>query len=94
MRLQALLAEQQLAFNHNCVGKEMDVLLERFGKLEGQLVGKSPYMQPVHVSGLPETALGQIVRLKITEARPNSLGGELVKPPVTGKDQDSERNVA
>ena len=92
MRLQALLAEQQLEFNRNSVGKEMDVLLERRGKYEGQLVGKSPYMQPVHVSGLPESALGQIVRLKITEALPNSLGGELVDATTNG--QKSERNVA
>jgi tRNA-2-methylthio-N6-dimethylallyladenosine synthase len=49
-------------------------------------------MQPVHVSGLPETALGQIVRLKITEALPNSLGGELVD--ATKNDRKSERNVA
>jgi len=92
MRLQALLAEQQLDFNRNCIGKEMDVLLERFGKLEGQLVGKSPYMQPDNVSALPESAMGQIVRLKITEALPNSLGGELVNAPLS--DQKSERNVA
>jgi tRNA-2-methylthio-N6-dimethylallyladenosine synthase len=71
---------------------ETDVLLERHGKLEGQLVGKSPYMQPVHVSGLPESALGQIVRLKITEALPNSLGGELVDAPV--QNRDSERKIA
>jgi|TARA_R100000049_G_C1957636_1_gene119549 tRNA-2-methylthio-N6-dimethylallyladenosine synthase len=92
MRLQALLAEQQLEFNRNCLGREMGVLLERHGKLEGQLVGKSPYMQPVHVSGLPESALGQIVRLKITEALPNSLGGELVDAPV--QNRDSERKIA
>jgi tRNA-2-methylthio-N6-dimethylallyladenosine synthase len=92
MRLQALLAEQQLEFNRNCLGREMDVLLERYGKLEGQLVGKSPYMQPVHVSGLPESSLGQIVRLKITEALPNSLGGELVDAPV--QNRDSERKIA
>ena len=92
MRLQALLAEQQLEFNRKCLGREMDVLLERHGKLEGQLVGKSPYMQPVLVSGLPESALGQIVRLKITEALPNSLGGELVDAPV--QNRDSERKIA
>lgn len=87
-RLQALLAEQQLAFNQRCVGREMDVLLDRKGKYEGQLVGRSPYMQPVHVNGLTEADLGRIVRLKITEAKPNSLGGELVDG------HGSERNVA
>ncbi|AUG54734.1 tRNA (N6-isopentenyl adenosine(37)-C2)-methylthiotransferase MiaB [Thalassospira marina] len=87
-RLQALLAEQQLAFNESCVGKEMDVLLDRTGKFEGQIVGRSPYMQPVHVNGLTEADLGRIVRLKITAAKPFSLAGELVE------DGGSERNVA
>ncbi|MDP2699332.1 tRNA (N6-isopentenyl adenosine(37)-C2)-methylthiotransferase MiaB [Thalassospira sp.] len=87
-RLQALLAEQQIAFNEACIGQEMDVLLDRMGKYDGQLVGRSPYMQPVYVKGLSEADLGRIVRLKITEARPNSLGGELVEG------SGSERNVA
>lgn len=87
-RLQDLLAEQQLAFNQNCVGREMDVLLDRTGKFEGQLVGRSPYMQPVHVNGLTEADLGRIVRLKITAAKPFSLAGELVE------EGGSERNVA
>ncbi|OKH87295.1 tRNA (N6-isopentenyl adenosine(37)-C2)-methylthiotransferase MiaB [Thalassospira sp. TSL5-1] len=87
-RLQDLLAEQQLAFNQSCVGREMDVLLDRTGKFEGQLVGRSPYMQPVHVNGLTEADLGRIVRLKITAAKPFSLAGELVE------EGGSERNVA
>ena len=87
-RLQDLLAEQQMVFNQSCVGREMDVLLDRTGKFEGQLVGRSPYMQPVHVSGLTEADLGRIVRLKITAAKPFSLAGELVESG------SSERNVA
>jgi tRNA-2-methylthio-N6-dimethylallyladenosine synthase len=87
-RLQDLLAEQQLAFNQTCVGREMDVLLDRTGKFEGQLVGRSPYMQPVHVNGLTKADLGRVVRLKITAAKPFSLAGELVE------DGSSERNVA
>ncbi|OSQ40341.1 tRNA (N6-isopentenyl adenosine(37)-C2)-methylthiotransferase MiaB [Thalassospira mesophila] len=87
-RLQDLLAEQQLAFNQSCVGREMDVLLDRIGKFEGQIVGRSPYMQPVHVDGLTKADLGRVVRLKITAAKPFSLAGELVE------DGSSERNVA
>jgi tRNA-2-methylthio-N6-dimethylallyladenosine synthase len=87
-RLQDLLAQQQLAFNQTCVGREMDVLLDRTGKFEGQLVGRSPYMQPVHVNGLTKADLGRVVRLKITAAKPFSLAGELVE------DGSSERNVA
>jgi len=94
-RLQALLNEHQLEFNEASVGKEMDVLLEREGKLPGQLLGRSPYLQAVHVNTRPagrrhDNALdaggdkpytefmGRLVRVKIVEAGPNSLKGELV----------------
>lgn len=74
-RLQALLDAQQRDFNTACLGREMAVLLDRTGRHDGQLVGRSPYMQPVHVSGLPAEALGRIVDLRIVEALPNSLAG-------------------
>jgi tRNA-2-methylthio-N6-dimethylallyladenosine synthase len=76
-RLQALLNRQQEQFNERMVGKVLPVLFEKPGKREGQLVGKSPYMQSVHVSA--DAALnGQIHDVKITHAHPNSLAGELV----------------
>ena len=91
-RLQALLNEQQMAFNQSTVGQEMDVLLEREGKLDGQLLGRSPYLQAVHVDvSAPDNALdataensytrfmGQLVRVKIVEAGPHSIKGELVQ---------------
>ncbi len=90
-RLQALINEHQLEFNEASVGQEMDVLLEREGKLEGQLLGRSPYLQSVHVdltkgdNALDVAAdktytdfMGRLVRVKIVEAGPNSLKGELV----------------
>ena len=40
LRLQALLAEQRLAFNVACVGRHFDVLLEKPGRYPGQLVGR------------------------------------------------------
>jgi tRNA-2-methylthio-N6-dimethylallyladenosine synthase len=49
-RLQALIDRQQAAFNASCVGKTFDVLLEKPGRHPGQLTGRSPYLQPVHVS--------------------------------------------
>ena len=52
-RLQELLNRQQIEFNTAAVGTRMDVLLERKGKLPGQLVGRSPYMQAVHVEAEP-----------------------------------------
>ena len=71
-RLQALLNEQQEAFNRTCVGKTVDILLEKRGKREGQLIGRSPWLSSVVVDdtlGKP----GEMVRVKIATAAPNSL---------------------
>jgi tRNA-2-methylthio-N6-dimethylallyladenosine synthase len=77
-RLQELLSAQQAAFNRRSVGTEMDVLLEGPGRHPGQLVGKSPYMQAVHVTA-PARMIGEIVRLRIDAAHPNSLAGRLAR---------------
>ena len=74
--LQALLNEQQLAFNQASVGKTMQVLMERPGRQPGQLLGRSPYMQSIHVDA-PERLLGQIVTVTVTEAKANSIAGEV-----------------
>lgn len=74
--LQGLLEEQQAAFNETCVGRVMPVLLERPGRHDGQLVGRSPYMQAVHVSA-PNENLGAIMSLRIEQASVNSLSGTL-----------------
>jgi tRNA-2-methylthio-N6-dimethylallyladenosine synthase len=71
-KLQELLARQTKAFNAASVGCTLDVLLTGPGRHSGQLVGRSPYLQPVHVmadAGL----IGQVVPLKIVAAEPNSL---------------------
>jgi len=75
-RLQALLNEQQHAFNKATVGRTTRLLLEREGKHEGQLIGKSPWLQSVHVTarGL---AIGDMVDVEIISAGPNSLGASL-----------------
>jgi len=75
--LQALLASQQAAFNASCAGKTMTVLFETFGRKEGQALGRSPYLQPVHVEGAAGL-IGQIVEVKIEEVLPNSLKGALL----------------
>jgi tRNA-2-methylthio-N6-dimethylallyladenosine synthase len=75
-RLQALLREQQTAFNAASVGQTMPVLLLRDGKHDGQLLGKSPWMQSVHVSGA-EAYRGQIVDMAITGGYLTSLAGEI-----------------
>lgn len=90
-RLQALINEHQLEFNTNSIGQTMDVLLERRGKFENQLIGRSPYLQSVHVdttnaqntldgagNNTYTDFMGKLVRVKVTEAGPNSLKGEIV----------------
>ena len=91
-RLQALLNDQQLAFNQGCVGKQMDVLLEQPGRHEGQLVGRSPYMQAVHVDA-PIEMIGEVVTLAITGAHGNSLSAELLSAP-PAQDQTEKRAMA
>lgn len=72
-RLQALLNEQQLAFNQSAVGRRTTVLLERQGKKPGQLIGKSPWLQSVHLE--TDATLGELVNVEILSAGPNSLAG-------------------
>ncbi len=78
--LQEELNRQQRAFNEAGVGKTMGVLLERRGKQDSHLVGRSPYMQAVHVDvGDEKTAekyFGRLVDMKIISAGPRSLKGE------------------
>jgi len=72
--LQALLAEQQHAFNRGFAGRVVEVLLDRQGRHNGQLAGRSPQMQAVHVAA-PDTCFGQIVPVRIEQAHPLSLSG-------------------
>ena len=76
--LQALLEKQRQAFNHEMVGRRVEVLFDKPGRHEGQIAGKSPYMQPVHVERR-DTAIGDLCSVLITSAGPNSLAGCLVE---------------
>jgi len=73
-RLQSLLAEQQRAFNADRVGECLPVLLERPGRHPGQLVGRSPYMQAVHLDAAG-AGIGDLVNVEIVSAGLNSLEG-------------------
>jgi tRNA-2-methylthio-N6-dimethylallyladenosine synthase len=75
-RLQALLNAQQLAFNQASVGRRTSVLLERPGKRPGQKVGKSPWLQSVHLE--TDAAIGDIIEVELVSAGPNSLAGAQV----------------
>lgn len=74
--LQALLGEQQRAFNRACVGSVMPVLFDSRGRHPGQLVGRSPYMQAVHALAA-DGAVGTIREVRIDAASANSLAGTL-----------------
>lgn len=72
--LQSLLDGQQQSFNASCVGKVFPVLFERAGRQSGQIIGRSPYLQPVHTAA-ETTLLGRILPVEISAAGPNSLSG-------------------
>ncbi len=74
-RVQAQLFIDQAAFNAKTLGASCEVLLERPGKFAGQLIGKSPWLQSVHVLA-PGLAIGDIVNVEITDSGPLSLKGE------------------
>ena len=76
-RLQALLVEQQQAFNTSVVGRTVDVLFEKPGRHAGQVVGRSPYLQAVHIEA-PQSLIGRIAQVRIVSAGRNSLAGSAV----------------
>jgi tRNA-2-methylthio-N6-dimethylallyladenosine synthase len=79
-RLQAAVERQQDAFNARCVGRTFDVLFEKAGRYQGQLVGRSPYLQPVQAFA-PAAMLGAVAPVTITELSANSLFGALATTP-------------
>ena len=74
-RLQTLLEEQRAAFNAGLVGRAVPVLFEGPGRHEGQVVGRSPYLQAVHCRG-PLSLVGRIEPVMVRAAGPNSLAAE------------------
>jgi len=81
--LQALIAEQQNAFNAACLGRRMPVLFEKAGRFPGQVSGKSPYLQAVNVEIPAENMIsdfiGRIADVDITELASNSLRGKMAE---------------
>jgi tRNA-2-methylthio-N6-dimethylallyladenosine synthase len=73
--LQALLISQQHSFAAGLVGSDMTVLLEKQGRHEGQLVGRSPWLQPVIIDDAAGR-IGDIIRARITHANANSLSAK------------------
>ncbi len=77
-RLQALITRQQRTFNASFIGRTIEVLMEKPGKLPGQLVGRSPYLQTVQVMA-PRTLIGSVLPVTVTEIGTNTLFGVLVE---------------
>lgn len=75
--LQALISEQTRAFGRGCIGKTVDLLLEKPGRNTGQLVGRSPWLQPVIVDA-KAGQIGDIVSVRIMQTGTNSLFAEPV----------------
>ena len=75
--LQARLSEQQAAFNRAQIGRTLPVLLEKLGRKPGQLAGRSPYLQAVHID-CGEERIGEIVLTRMTHSGANSLSGVII----------------
>jgi len=78
LRLQALVTKQQYAFQQGCVGKTVDLLIEKPGRREGQIVGRSPWLQPTIVDA-KAGAIGDIVKVLITASEANILFAECIQ---------------
>ncbi len=80
-RLQAAIDRHQADFNAQCLGRTFEVLFEKVGRYPGQIVGRSPYLQPVHVMAAPHM-IGDIAAVTITEINAYSLFGALAHSQV------------
>ena len=77
--LQDLIEDQRQVFNRASVGQRLDVLFEKLGRREGQLIGRSPHMQSVFAEG-PQSLIGQLTEVEILDVEPRSLRGRIVSP--------------
>ena len=74
-RLQARINEHQLAFNRSKIGCATQILVERSGKLPNQVIGRSPWLQSVHVETAAQS--GELVDVTLVAAGPNSMSGAI-----------------
>ncbi|MFL6862151.1 MAG: radical SAM protein, partial [Allosphingosinicella sp.] len=74
-QLQERIATLSLAFNRSCVGRDTSILIDRKGRQPGQMIGKSPWLQSVHVE--TDAPIGAMLDVTLIGAGPNSLGGAL-----------------
>jgi tRNA-2-methylthio-N6-dimethylallyladenosine synthase len=76
-RLNAQIMGQTRDFAQSCVGRILPVLIEKPGRNPGQVGGRSPYLQAVHMEG-PTRLIGQIIPVEIVAVGNNSLAGKIV----------------
>jgi tRNA-2-methylthio-N6-dimethylallyladenosine synthase len=89
-RLQDCIDRRQGVFNQGCAGRSFEVLFEKPGRLPGQVVGRSPYLQPVQVMA-PSSLIGDIATVRITGIGSNSLFGTLHSAEIHGAEpQETE----
>ncbi|MCF6298782.1 MAG: MiaB/RimO family radical SAM methylthiotransferase, partial [Thiomicrorhabdus sp.] len=91
--LQVLLRQQQHSFNHTCMGRKLPVLFTGKGRNDGQLVGRSPYLQPVHADA-PEEYIGTIHSVEINQVGTNSLSGLCAVSEPSARPQALSEGVA
>jgi tRNA-2-methylthio-N6-dimethylallyladenosine synthase len=91
-RLQQAIDAGQAKFNRSCLGRTFDVLFEREGRHVGQLVGRSPYLQPVQVIA-PASLIGEIAAVTVTEVGSNSLFGTLADRAATAPQAPAETTL-
>jgi len=76
-RLHERIGAHQLAFNRSKVGLSTQVLIERHGRMAGQMIGRSPWLQSVHVE--TQAQAGDIVDVTLVSAGPNSMMGAMAE---------------
>ncbi len=78
--LQELIEDQRQTFNRASVGRRiLDVLFEKPGRNEGQVIGRSPTMQSVFAEG-PQSLIGELMQVEMVAVEPRSLRGRIVSP--------------
>ena len=75
--LNELITTQMRDFGKSVVGRTLDVLIEKPGRMPGQIGGRSPYLQAVHMAG-PERLIGTVQPVLIVAAGNNSIEGKIV----------------
>ncbi len=87
-RLQHLIDSQQSAFNLAAIGTTVDVLFERPARKEGQIVGRTAYLQPAHVMASPDI-IGKILPVHVESLERYSLLGHLAGPAFAAQPAES-----